>query len=329
MLRRRSAELVEHAGRSRRGVCAWRCGRAGAGRGHHERRQFAAVRQGADGRLCGRRRRSRAGAARFGRDRRRRRAAFARDARHRVANHDRRAASRGRRRRRAGRTDGDGRRLDRSAPQGRRRSPAKTCCRWAHRCEPATWCCGRAPSCGRSKSPFWPKSATAWSPCTRGRRVAVLPTGNELVAVGERPAAGQIRNSNGPMLVAAAARARRDGVELAIARDDRERSALADRRRALGGHAAAERRRVGRQVRSRSGSAGRARRRTGLSQDRAPAGQAAVVWRERIRRPAHARLRLAGQSGEQLGLFRIVRATGDRGAGGPRLRRRPIRSPHS
>jgi molybdopterin molybdotransferase len=31
-------------------------------------------------------------------------------------------------------------------------------------------------------------------------RVAVLPTGDELVAVHEKPAAGQIRNSNGPML---------------------------------------------------------------------------------------------------------------------------------
>jgi molybdopterin molybdotransferase len=52
-------------------------------------------------------------------------------------------------------------------------------------------------------------------------RVAVLPTGNELVQVGERPAAGQIRNSNGPMLVSAAARAGADGFELTIARDDR------------------------------------------------------------------------------------------------------------
>jgi molybdopterin molybdotransferase len=52
-------------------------------------------------------------------------------------------------------------------------------------------------------------------------RVAVLPTGNELVLVGERPTAGQIRNSNGPMLVAAAARAAAEGFELPIARDDR------------------------------------------------------------------------------------------------------------
>jgi molybdopterin molybdotransferase len=53
-------------------------------------------------------------------------------------------------------------------------------------------------------------------------RVAVLPTGNELVQVGERPARGQIRNSNGPMLVAAAQRAKADANELPIARDDRD-----------------------------------------------------------------------------------------------------------
>ena len=52
-------------------------------------------------------------------------------------------------------------------------------------------------------------------------KLAVLPTGNELVPVGERPAAGQIRNSNGPMLLASATRAEADAVELGIARDNR------------------------------------------------------------------------------------------------------------
>jgi molybdopterin molybdotransferase len=51
-------------------------------------------------------------------------------------------------------------------------------------------------------------------------RVAVLPTGNELVPIGERPAVGQIRNSNGPMLVAAATRADAEGIELPVARDE-------------------------------------------------------------------------------------------------------------
>jgi molybdopterin molybdotransferase len=53
-------------------------------------------------------------------------------------------------------------------------------------------------------------------------RVAILPTGNELVPVGEKPAQGQIRNSNGPMLVAAAERAGAAAMELGIARDNRD-----------------------------------------------------------------------------------------------------------
>ena len=54
-------------------------------------------------------------------------------------------------------------------------------------------------------------------------RLAVLPTGNEIVPVGEKPGQGQIRNSNGPMLLAAAARAGAEAIELGIARDERER----------------------------------------------------------------------------------------------------------
>jgi molybdopterin molybdotransferase len=50
-------------------------------------------------------------------------------------------------------------------------------------------------------------------------RVAILPTGNELVGVGEKPSAGQIRNSNGPMLRAAAIRAEAKATELSVARD--------------------------------------------------------------------------------------------------------------
>jgi molybdopterin molybdotransferase len=53
-------------------------------------------------------------------------------------------------------------------------------------------------------------------------RVAILPTGNELVAIGEKPGQGQIRNSNGPMLKAAAANAGAEAIELGIARDDRD-----------------------------------------------------------------------------------------------------------
>ncbi|HWB12911.1 MAG TPA: gephyrin-like molybdotransferase Glp [Pirellulales bacterium] len=56
----------------------------------------------------------------------------------------------------------------------------------------------------------------------RRPRVAVLPTGNELVSPAEIPAAGQIRNSNGAMLLAAARRAGCDSTDLGIGRDDHE-----------------------------------------------------------------------------------------------------------
>ena len=52
-------------------------------------------------------------------------------------------------------------------------------------------------------------------------KVAVLPTGNELVPVGDRPGIGLIRNSNGPMLLASATRAGAEAIELGIARDNR------------------------------------------------------------------------------------------------------------
>lgn len=51
-------------------------------------------------------------------------------------------------------------------------------------------------------------------------RVAVLATGNELVPAGQIPAAGQIRNSNGPLLAALVAKAGGVPVELGIARDE-------------------------------------------------------------------------------------------------------------
>jgi molybdopterin molybdotransferase len=52
--------------------------------------------------------------------------------------------------------------------------------------------------------------------------VAVLATGNELVPADRRPAAGQIRNSNGPMLCALVAGAGGIAVDLGIGRDDAE-----------------------------------------------------------------------------------------------------------
>lgn len=53
-------------------------------------------------------------------------------------------------------------------------------------------------------------------------KVAVLATGNELVSPAEVPTAGQIRNSNGAILLAAVRGVGSEGVELGIGRDDRE-----------------------------------------------------------------------------------------------------------
>jgi molybdopterin molybdotransferase len=50
-------------------------------------------------------------------------------------------------------------------------------------------------------------------------RVAILSTGNELVPANEQPTAGQIRNSNGPLLAAAVSAAGGVPVDLGIARD--------------------------------------------------------------------------------------------------------------
>jgi molybdopterin molybdotransferase len=58
-------------------------------------------------------------------------------------------------------------------------------------------------------------------------QVAILATGNELVAASETPAPGQIRNSNSPMLAAAVTQAGATPVMLGVARDDPE--AMAER----------------------------------------------------------------------------------------------------
>lgn len=62
----------------------------------------------------------------------------------------------------------------------------------------------------------------SWVTIVPRPRLAILPTGNELVAIDEQPGDGQIRNSNGPMLVAAGHRAGAVAFELGIARDNRE-----------------------------------------------------------------------------------------------------------
>ena len=68
---------------------------------------------------------------------------------------------------------------------------------------------GALAEAGRSKVAVFPRPT-----------VAVLPTGNELVAIDAQPGPGQIRNSNGPMLLAAAQRAGAMPIDLGIGRDD-------------------------------------------------------------------------------------------------------------
>ncbi len=58
-------------------------------------------------------------------------------------------------------------------------------------------------------------------PVVRRPKLAVIATGDEIVEPGERKTAGQIRNSNGPALLAMALRAGADAKYLGIARDRR------------------------------------------------------------------------------------------------------------
>ena len=56
--------------------------------------------------------------------------------------------------------------------------------------------------------------------CVEKPKVAVLPTGDELVPCNDKPDAGQIRNSNGPMLEARGGTAGCQVVSLGVGRDD-------------------------------------------------------------------------------------------------------------
>jgi molybdopterin molybdotransferase len=61
----------------------------------------------------------------------------------------------------------------------------------------------------------------------RAPRAAVLVTGDELVPTGTRPGPGQLRNTNGPLLLAALRRAGAETVALGVAPDDEDALARA------------------------------------------------------------------------------------------------------
>ena len=141
-----------------------------------------------------------------------------------------------------------------------------------------------------------------------------------------QPAAGQIRNSNGPMLVGGGrARRRRRRSSCGIARDDRDELARTDRARTrrptcccLSGGVSAGKFDLVPEVLAE----------LGVEQvfHKVALRPGKPLWfGVKRRRAAGAGVRPARQSGEQPGLLRAVRAAGDRGAGRPRLRRAAAR----
>jgi molybdopterin molybdotransferase len=78
---------------------------------------------------------------------------------------------------------------------------------------------GRGAVIGPAETGLLAAAGLARVPVVKRPKLAVIATGDEIVEPGERKAAGQIRNSNGPALMAMALRAGADAKYLGIARD--------------------------------------------------------------------------------------------------------------
>ena len=122
-------------------------------------------------------------------------------------------------------------------------------------------------------------------------RLAVIPTGDEVVAIERAPGPGKLRNSNGPMLTALACQAGCEAVELGIGRDDRQhlrelitRGLEYDVLVLSGGVSAG----------SCARSFDRVGSRAGFSPDPHPSRQTTVVWHVQPTRTSDARIWLAG-----------------------------------
>ena len=243
--------------------------------------------------------------------------------------HDRRPAARGRRRRRDASSRDPTRRRHGRDRRTRRRGPGQ------NRLLRGPESTGPARSSSRAASGLSPASLGLLASVGQARvlvvprpRVAIVPTGDELVEPDQVPGPGQIRNSNAVMLQALARRAPgRRSMPLPIAPDepgelarDPDGGPGLDVLLITGGVSAGSRDLV-------PGALEDLGVDPDLPQGPAQARQAALVRRRaRPRRPAgHAGLRPARQPGQRPGRFPAVRPAGTRIPGGAIRARRPSR----